>query len=172
MHARVTAFVCVVLSSSVLACSHQAKPPVSPRVFVARSTPVEPTRRIMPRQAVPAPQSKEAAREEGPLAIFFDFDSAQLRDEDFSVLEKFARSGHRFGLRLRVEGNCDELGTVEYNLALGEHRARAAKDYLVHLGVPRDRVTTISFGAQNPKYFGANDEAFAKNRRDDLIVVR
>ena len=71
---------------------------------------------------------------------------------------------------LRIEGNCDELGTTEYNLALGEERARAAQAYLLHLGVPKGRLQTVSYGSERPKYPGHDDDAHAKNRRDDLIV--
>ena len=69
-----------------------------------------------------------------------------------------------------IDGNCDELGTIEYNLALGEERAKAAKTYLDHLGVPNAKVRTVSYGSERPKYPGHDDDAHAKNRRDDLIV--
>jgi peptidoglycan-associated lipoprotein len=72
--------------------------------------------------------------------------------------------------KVRIEGNCDQLGTVEYNLALGEHRARAAKEYLQRLGVAANRIATISYGAQRPKYAGLDDATRAKNRRDDVLV--
>ena len=72
--------------------------------------------------------------------------------------------------KLRIEGNCDDLGTTEYNLALADERARAAKSYLVHLGVPDSRIATISYGSERPKYPGHDDDARAKNRRDDLVV--
>ena len=71
---------------------------------------------------------------------------------------------------LRIEGNCDEVGTVEYNLALGEQRARAAKEYLVHLGVSPEKIATISYGAQRPKDTGHDDTSHARNRRDDLVI--
>jgi peptidoglycan-associated lipoprotein len=69
-----------------------------------------------------------------------------------------------------AKGNCDELGTVEYNLALGEQRARSAEEYLDHLGVAPGRVHTLSYGSQRPKYPGHDDASRAKNRRDDLRV--
>ena len=85
------------------------------------------------------------------------------------MLQSIADAVHRQSASLAIEGNCDELGTTEYNLALGEERARAAKTYLMHLGVPASRIATISYGSQRPKYPGHDDDARARNRRDDLI---
>jgi len=102
--------------------------------------------------------------------IFFDFDSSLLRNEARPVLQKIAAEVRGKDKELRVEGNCDELGTVEYNLALGDHRARAAKDYLVHLGVPAKRIEVVSYGSQRPKFSGHDDDARAKNRRDDFVL--
>ena len=70
----------------------------------------------------------------------------------------------------RDRGNCDQLGTTEYTLALGEERRGRRKTYLMHLGVPPNRIATISYGLQRPKYPGHDDDARARNRRDDLIV--
>ena len=71
---------------------------------------------------------------------------------------------------VRIDGNCDELGTTEYNLALGEERARAAKTYLSTWACPMGGSATVSYGAERPKYPGHDDDAHAKNRRDDLVV--
>jgi peptidoglycan-associated lipoprotein len=86
------------------------------------------------------------------------------------VLQAVAETVRKTDHALRIEGNCDELGTVEYNLALGDQRARAAKEYLVHLGVSAGRIATVSFGSQKPRFDGHDDAARAKNRRDDLVV--
>jgi outer membrane protein OmpA-like peptidoglycan-associated protein len=148
------------------ACSHQQKiarsvVPAPPRLAEAHSlsAPVAPE---------PAPQMATKDKER---AIFFDFDSALLRDDARPVLQKVASDVRgKDKEALEVDGNCDELGTVEYNLALGDHRARAAKEYLVHLGVPSDRIKTVSYGSQRPKFAGHDDDARAKNRRDDLVL--
>jgi peptidoglycan-associated lipoprotein len=148
-------------------CSHEQKaPPARPSAPVAA--------RVQPRQPPPdppteAPPAPTADKDEP--AIYFDFDSSTLRSEAHSVLQKVADEvkGKR-NAALEIEGNCDELGTTEYNMALGEERARAAKSYLVHLGVPNGNVKTVSYGSQRPKYPGHDDDAHAKNRRDDLIV--
>jgi peptidoglycan-associated lipoprotein len=125
----------------------------------------------LPAPAAPESSPAVASTDPGGAAIFFDFDSALLRDEARPVLQHVASALRGKDKEdLKVEGNCDELGTVEYNLALGDHRARAAKEYLVHLGVPPNRIRTVSYGSQRPRFTGHNDDARAKNRRDDLVL--
>jgi peptidoglycan-associated lipoprotein len=112
--------------------------------------------------------------EGGPLAdIHFELDSAALSDEARGALEKHALwlQGQR-GARVTVEGHCDERGTVEYNLALGEQRARAARDYLVSLGVGQDRLRVVSFGKERPLATGGDESSFAQNRRAHFAVGR
>ena len=72
---------------------------------------------------------------------------------------------------MTIEGHCDERGTVEYNLALGERRARAASDYLVALGVPTDRLKTVSYGKEVPVCQQSNEECWSRNRRDHFAVT-
>ena len=73
-------------------------------------------------------------------------------------------------VRIRIEGNCDERGTNEYNLALGERRAESAKNFLLSLGISPDRIETISYGEERPVDPGHNDEAWAKNRNDQFTL--
>ncbi len=72
---------------------------------------------------------------------------------------------------IRIEGNCDERGTEQYNMALGAKRAQSAKDYLMTYGIDASRMTTISYGKERPLALGHNEEAWAKNRRDDFVVT-
>jgi peptidoglycan-associated lipoprotein len=148
-------------------CSHGQKapparptaPPMAARVLSPRS----------PEPPVEAPS--DAPRVKVEPAIYFDFDSYALRSDAHSVLQTLASTiKAKADGQLEIDGNCDELGTTEYNLALGEERARAAETYLEHLGVPNVKVKTVSYGAERPKYPGHDDGAHAKNRRDDLIV--
>src|SRR5689334_10156510 len=135
--------------------------------------------------AVPAPsRARSVAHKPGPMAvmedssksskeddaIYFDFDSAVLREDARPVLQKVADSARGKAAALEIDGNCDEVGTTEYNLALGDERARAAKDYLVHMGVAPNRIRTVSYGSQRPRDPGHDESAHAKNRRDDLII--
>jgi peptidoglycan-associated lipoprotein len=104
--------------------------------------------------------------------IHFDLDRADLRDADKSVLSKNADTLKRLDfLRITVEGHCDDRGTVEYNLALGERRAKGAYDYLVSLGVPADRLKTVSYGKEIPLCRDASEDCWARNRRDHFTVT-
>jgi peptidoglycan-associated lipoprotein len=104
--------------------------------------------------------------------IYFDFDSAFLQVQARDDLQKIGTwLSQNPDTKIRIEGNCDERGSEEYNLALGERRATSAKRYLVSLGIDPQRVMTISFGEENPTESGHNEEAWAKNRRDEFNIV-
>jgi peptidoglycan-associated lipoprotein len=158
--------VALVVGAGALGCSHEQKePPAHPAPAPVAAAPRPPR--------PPAPPTEVASEPPAPRlepAIYFDFDSALLRPESHDVLQKIATSMRSRNAAVRIEGNCDELGTIEYNMALGEERARAAQSYLLHLGVPKGRLQTVSYGSQRPKYPGHDDDAHARNRRDDLIV--
>ncbi len=118
------------------------------------------------------PQPVEPVKAEKALKdVFFNFDSYAITPYYASVLQKDAAwmKAHP-GRVVTIEGNCDERGTVEYNLALGQRRADAAKKYLLSLGIPADRLKTISYGKSKPFDPGHNEAAWAKNRRDHFVV--
>jgi len=104
--------------------------------------------------------------------IYFEFDKYDIRPKDEGVLkENAAWLKKNPNTRIQIEGHCDERGTVEYNLALGERRANYTKRYLVSLGIAPDRISTISYGKERPLDPGHNDEAWAKNRRAHIVVL-
>ena len=104
--------------------------------------------------------------------IYFDFDSAILQVQAKEALQKVgAWLSQNPNKKIRIEGNCDERGSEEYNLALGERRAVAAKNYLVSLGISPENIITISFGEENPADPEHNEVAWAKNRRDEFNIV-
>jgi peptidoglycan-associated lipoprotein len=104
--------------------------------------------------------------------IYFDFDKAVLSKGAIGELNEIgAWLLENPNTKIRIEGSCDERGTDEYNLALGERRARSAKNFLVSLGVPPEKIITISFGEENPADPGHNEMAWAKNRRDEFNIV-
>ena len=104
--------------------------------------------------------------------IHFDFDKYDVRSVDEAVLKEnavFLKNNPK--MKIQIEGHCDERGTVEYNLALGERRATNTKKYLVFLGIPSDRISTISFGKERPLDKGHHEEAWARNRRAHIVVL-
>jgi len=104
--------------------------------------------------------------------VHFDFDKYDLRPDAIRTLGDNAAAIKQYPqFKLRIEGHCDERGTVEYNLALGEKRARAARDYLVSLGTPAHRLSIVSFGKERPLDPGHNESAWAQNRRDEFIFL-
>jgi len=104
--------------------------------------------------------------------VHFDFDRADLRSDAIQALtENAARIKEHAGIPIRIEGHCDERGTVEYNLALGDRRARAARDYLVSAGVPAQRLRTISYGKEKPLDPGHSEAAWTLNRRAEFMFV-
>ena len=103
--------------------------------------------------------------------IFFDFDSSDIRADAVGTLEAQAAFLRTFpSLTVVVEGHADERGTREYNLALGERRANAHKDYLISIGVDPARIETISYGKERPAVAGSNEAAWAQNRRAVVVL--
>jgi peptidoglycan-associated lipoprotein len=104
--------------------------------------------------------------------IYFDFDSAALSDTARQTLTRHAALlKQNRKVKIRVEGNCDEKGSDEYNLALGERRAQAAVRYLTTMGIAADRLSSISYGKEKPADPGHDEAAWAKNRRDEFMIV-
>ena len=105
--------------------------------------------------------------------IRFAFDRFDLRPEAREILDKHAKwlKAHP-EFNVRIEGNCDERGTAEYNMALGQRRAASAMKYLFDLGVGKNRLSTVSYGKERPLDPGHNEDAWAKNRRDHFSVTR
>jgi peptidoglycan-associated lipoprotein len=103
--------------------------------------------------------------------VQFDFDRSDIREADKPVLSKNADVLKKFDfLKVTIEGHCDERGSVEYNLALGERRAKAAVDYLVGLGVSADRLRTVSYGKEVPVCSESTEDCWARNRRAHSTV--
>lgn len=104
--------------------------------------------------------------------IHFDFDKYNIRPDDAEILKQNAAVLKKFpAVKIQIEGHCDERGTSEYNLALGESRASSVKRYLVSLGVDQKRISTISYGEERPLDPNQNEEAWTKNRRAEFIIL-
>jgi peptidoglycan-associated lipoprotein len=118
--------------------------------------------------------AREAALKKAKLeTVFFDYDQWSIREDQREVLLKNAEwMKANPQARVRLEGNCDQRGTAEYNLALGQKRADAVKSFLEGLGIARGRLETISYGFERPVDRSQNEAAYAKNRRVDFVAVR
>lgn len=104
--------------------------------------------------------------------IYFDFDKYNIRDDAKAALEHNARTlRENSSIKTQIEGHCDERGTVEYNLSLGERRAAAARQYLLDLGIEAGRITTISYGKERPVAFGHDEASWQQNRRDEFVIT-
>jgi peptidoglycan-associated lipoprotein len=126
-----------------------------------------------PPEVVKESSLEEQAHQQGALLpIYFDYDKSSIKAEAKANLDKTAAwLGKNAAVKVRIEGNCDERGTAEYNLALGERRANGAKKYLVNSGVKADRLSTISYGKEKPICAEHNEACWSKNRRDDFKVL-
>lgn len=156
-------------------------PPPPPPTEAPAPAPPAPEPVAEPAIVAPAPLKEDKLatgtldelNRESPLKpVFFDFDSAELTSDaqatltaNAGVLKKYAR------WVVTIEGHCDERGTAEYNLALGERRAVAAKAYLVSLGIDADRLRPVSYGKEFPFDPGHTEEAWAKNRRGHFVIT-
>jgi peptidoglycan-associated lipoprotein len=171
--------VLAVVAGALVACHKRASPPVP-----------EPPAAPSPPPPAPEPAWQEPASAEDGYSrvkamdvdainalqlfpeIHFDFDRADVLDRDRPALSAIAETLRRLDfLALAIEGHCDERGTVEYNLALGERRAGAAYDYLVSLGVSPSRFRTVSYGKESPLCQERQEDCWSRNRRAHFTVT-
>lgn len=151
--------------------------PVVQQQTVQKQEPVkvEPVKQPEP----PKPQEQEATAAKASVAlaletVYFDFDKSDLRQDARDVLSKNAEAllKQATDAKIKIEGHCDERGSDEYNLALGERRAKSVAKYLTSLGVSEDRISTISFGKEKPVVQGSDESAWSKNRRAEFVIVK
>ena len=117
-------------------------------------------------------RTTDAIRTELTTMVHFDFDKAALRPGDVSILDqKIPLLQANPAVTVRIAGHCDERGSDEYNLALGNRRATSAKQYLVSHGIDAGRITTVSYGKERPIDPGHDEDAWAKNRRDEFELT-
>jgi peptidoglycan-associated lipoprotein len=174
---------CAVLFS--LGCAKQALEPVTTEIQKSQPQTRTETTKEQPDMKMETPQAGQGAGtttgkgalEQARVAfentdIFFEYDSFDLTIEAKKILaEKAGFLNSHSTIKIRIEGNCDERGTEEYNLALGERRAKAAQDYLVFLGIASERLATVSYGEEKPINGGHNEAAWAKNRRTHFAIL-
>lgn len=138
----------------------------------ATPPPPPPVEQPAPPPAPEPPPSEPAMTVQDQLKdVFFDYDAAALSSEAQATLDANGRVlMDNASTSVQIEGHCDERGTVEYNLALGDRRAQSARDYLVRYGVPAARLSTVSYGEERPFATGSDESAWAQNRRAHFVV--
>ncbi len=149
-----------------------AAPPPAPAPPPVAVTPVTPP--PAPAEAPPPPPPAPApVPAAAPLKdAFFDFDKSNIRENQKAALaEDITWLKANPAAKITVEGHCDERGTVEYNLALGERRAKAVKDYLVKAGIAADRISVVSYGKERPFVLGHDESAWKWNRRAHVVIA-
>ncbi len=158
--------------SAAAAPSAPAAPrPQTGETPVTRPTPPAETG-VRPAPAAPAAPSAAVPAASPLKDVFFDFDKSNIRDDQKAALNEnvaWLKSNGR--VKITVEGHCDERGTAEYNLGLGERRAKAVKDYLVAAGIAADRIATISYGKERPFVLGHDESAWKWNRRGHFVIT-
>jgi peptidoglycan-associated lipoprotein len=189
--ATVALFLLLVVTCAGLAACGGKKPPVArptppppaavpdPAAAGRLPSPPEPVAEptVVPQEPVRADTISSAALDDlnrsSPLKpAFFDYDSSDLTAAGRAALDEDAGTLKRnTSWVITIEGHCDERGTAEYNLALGERRAVAARTYLVSLGIPADRLRTVSYGKEFPFDAGHDESAFTKNRRAHFVIT-
>ena len=164
----------ILVAAAAAACASNEKRDTGPAV-TDRSTPVpsttassgaSTTQRAQPTQPVTGSIDGAALAKR---SIYFDFDSNAVKDEYRTLVTAHTRNmADKRDLRMRIEGNCDERGSREYNLALGQRRAEAVKKLITVLGVSDGRIETTSYGEEKPVAMGHDESAWAQNRRADI----
>ena len=162
-----TAFILLAIALMSYNCGPKPKPTVEP----PPPPPVQKADTIVVKKEEP-PAPKAVLTEAQFRTVYFDFDKFNLRsdakaalDANYELLKNFP------DVIVKIEGHCDERGTVEYNLSLGEKRARSTMDYLAQLGVGSGRISIISYGKERPADNGHNEGAWQKNRRCEFRII-
>jgi peptidoglycan-associated lipoprotein len=179
------------LAAGVAACHHVAKQtavtPSAPPAPAPAAAPARPPAPAPPARAAAAPAPPRALTEDEifsresldvlnaahPLSdAFFDYDQKSLRDDARAALSRDAQWLNRWSsTKITVQGQADERGSAEYNLALGDERAKAVRDYLTSLGVPDSRIAVVSLGKESPVCLDENEACWSQNRRGHFVIT-
>ena len=185
--ANVSIVLVVILAAMIGACAKKTPPVARPMPPPTTTTtvpprppePPMPTEESIPLTTEPlkddglTSKSLDDLNRDSPLKpVYYDLDSSDVNADGQQILQGNAAVLKRYpGWQVTIEGHCDERGTAEYNLALGERRALAAKTYLVSLGIAADKVRTVSYGKEFPFDAGHEDNAWSKNRRAHFVIT-
>lgn len=160
---RLIPFLCVTMVAFVAACASNDAPAPEPAP--------EPEFNQGPPPAPELVQDTTISAESITISpVYFDFDSSTIKSEFANVLEGAADALRESGASVTIEGHCDERGSDEYNLALGDRRANAVRSYLYNLGVPNGQMSTVSYGEARPAVNGTGETAWQLNRRAQFVI--
>ena len=171
MNSRIATATMLIGALALAGCKTKAPDQLPPDPGAGVSLPETPST-TAPGAAVPGTQEHFVQGVSGQNVIYFDTDRYNIDSADAAALQTQAQYlGQYPNVTITIEGHADERGTREYNLALGERRANAAKNYLVSLGIPATRIRTVSYGKERPTALGSNEQAWAQNRRAVSVVI-
>lgn len=171
MNTKIATILLLASATGLAACAKKA-PEVLPPPPEERVTQVQTTPQPQPTGPSVGTQQHFAAAVGSSTTIYFDTDRYNVDSQDAAALQAQAQYFARFPqVTFTVEGHADERGTREYNLALGERRANAAKNYLVSLGVDANRISVVSYGKERPVALASNESAWAQNRRAASVII-
>ncbi len=146
--------------------------PIAQQVPTPSQAPSEEEAKAKPVEPKETSSEKAAAAQAGLQPVYFDFDKSFIRPDAREILKANAQwlKAHP-QTKIKIEGNCDERGTIEYNQALGQRRAASAKKFLTDLGISAARISLVSYGKEKPVCTESTESCWQKNRRDDFVVV-
>lgn len=170
MNTRIATTVILTSALALAACQKKAPEEIPPPPADTTTTPTPPPTTTGP--TVGSMEHFTAAVGQANTTVYFDTDRYNIDAEDSAKLQTQAQYFNQYpNITFTIEGHADERGTREYNLALGERRANAAKNYLVSLGIPANRIRTVSYGKERPVALGSNEAAWAQNRRAATVTI-
>lgn len=162
---RITLAAIVLFFGMTVSCTDDQKQPEETVEPAATETPATPP----PEEEAPAAAAVDV--NEATQTVYFAFDDYTLdmsSQDSLSKLAEYMKANP--SVVIQIEGHCDERGSIEYNLALGQRRAQSVKNYLAQLDIEDSRLTTISYGEEKPAVEGSNEEAWSKNRRAEFVI--
>lgn len=171
MNKKIATILLLASASTLAACAKKA-PEVLPPLPEERVTQVQTTPQPQPTGPAVGTQAHFAAAVGSSTTIYFDTDRYNIDSQDAAALQAQAQYFARYpAVTFTIEGHADERGTREYNLALGERRANAAKNFLVSLGVDPGRIAVVSYGKERPVALGSDESSWARNRRAASVII-
>jgi len=172
MNTKLATILLLASATGLAACAKKAPEQLPPPPDTGTGTAVVPPPQVLPAGPQVGTQAHFAAAVGSSTTIFFDTDRYNIDSQDAAALQAQAQYFARYPqITFTIEGHADERGTREYNLALGERRANAAKNFLASLGVDANRIAVVSYGKERPAALASNESAWAQNRRAASVII-